>query len=148
MMNNSSIPFASIVVAWTALGQLGCTSDAAVRPPDVDDCAAQRYRIESVDIPVSVLDALEVSFDLDGDGTRDNWLGLANALVHAVSPEFELARRVDERLAAGLDWQLAVHQCEPGGPAAVALAAGADDDSVETARGRIPGPPLVGGTFA
>lgn len=148
MMNNSSISLVSIVVAWTALGQTGCTSDAAVRPPDIDDCATQRYRIAAIDIPTSVIDALEVAFDLDGDGTRDNWLGLANALVHAWSPEFELAERVDDRLAAGLDWQLAVHQCEPGGPASVALAAGDDDDSVETARGRIPGPPLIGGTFA
>lgn len=147
MTNNSSTLLASLVVLWTALGQSGCGADATVRPSDIDDCPAQRYRVDAITIPTSVLDALDVAFDLDGDGTRDNWLGLANAVVHAWSPEFDLAKRVDARLAAGLDWQLAVHQCDAGGPASAALAEG-DDDSIETARGRVPGPPLIGGTFA
>jgi hypothetical protein len=148
MANNSSILLCACLVAWTTVGQSGCMPDEPVRDPDIDACPARRYQVASVDIPVSGLETIEASFDLDGDGVRDNWLGFANALLHAWSPTFDLARHVDARLGP-LDWQLVVHQCDRGGPASAALGAGGDG-AVETARGaRAPGgAPLVGGTFA
>jgi hypothetical protein len=149
MANNSSIFLCSCVVAWTVAGQTGCMPDATVRASDVDACPAQQYRVSSIEIPTSGFAAIELAFDLDGDGVRDNWLGLANALVHAWSSAFDLSAHVDARLAGGLDWRLTIHQCDAGRAASAGLGAGGEE-AIETARGdRAPGAaPLIGGTFA
>jgi hypothetical protein len=149
MTTKYSILRALYLILWTVAGLSGCGADASVRDPDIDDCPARRYRVTSVEIPLSAWDAIDSSFDLDGDGVRDNWLGFANALVHAWSPTFAVAERVDARLASALDWELVVHQCERGGPASAGVGP-PDDESIETARTvRMPGgEPLTGGTFA
>jgi hypothetical protein len=155
MSTISSISRVIMLVAWAAAGLTGCTSDADVPAPDTDGCPIRHYRIRSVAIPITAYDAIGVAFDLDGNGRRDNWLGFANALLHAWSPAFEIAPVIDASLEHELDWRLAIRQCNPGGAATAALAPGPAEPAGEIAdevfaagADRFPGGvPLIGGTF-
>ena len=135
MMTNFSNSFLPIVVIGTVLGQSGCGSDAIDRTPDgdagggADGCPVATYRITSVTIPITLVDAMRLSFDLDGDGTRDNWLGIAAAVLESWSPSFDLEPALAARLAADeLGWLVAVTRCEDEPVAARLVQRGAVDD--------------------
>jgi hypothetical protein len=137
-----------ITLACPTAGLAGCMPDATVRIPDVEDCPHRDYRVRAVELPSSALGSIEIAFDLDGDGVRDNWLGFAAALVHAWTDAFDVGPVLDRRLRHALDWRLVLYECDSGS-AAAALVPGDDPDlgaAVLPASGDRP--PLTGGTLA
>jgi hypothetical protein len=148
-MRSTTFIFHSVILAACPVAGLpGCLADAEVRDPAIDDCPARAYHVVAVDVPISASDVLAVGFDLDGDGVRDNWLGVANAVLHAWSPAWDVAPVLATRLATDVEWVLDVRACTAPGLAEVRLGA-ADDEAVEPARGEraTGGAPLTGGTF-
>ena len=156
-MTNAAFSFTRTFAIGTVLGLFGCASDTPGRSPDdaadPGACPLTAYRARHVEIPASFADAIAFAFDLDADGTRDNWLGFASAAVHAMSPRFDLARVVDARLAAGLDWVVAIDRCnDDAPPASIALGRGVTTDDglhvvLDDAAAPAAGPELAGGTF-
>jgi hypothetical protein len=84
-------------------------ADATVRPPDAvpDADGMPRYRIVGVDLPVTYTDVVELGFDLDGDGISDNRLGTGHALLHQLSPAFDVGGVLERRLEL-LEWTFTI----------------------------------------